>query len=163
MFSNHKSRPLKSITVLLCVCAIAVGAGFAAPVFADPSRDEVVSVVNELKAAWEALDMARLEALFDLEKNIEYYPAEMMKVHEGGEGIRTYLKDAVNRLSEVKLIIRGVRAEAFGDTAYAAFMWRFEYEWDGTPLISDGRTTLVLRKKEGRWKIIHYHESVPTQ
>lgn len=163
MFLNWCSRFLKSTVFLFCTVAMVAVGWSTASANANSSRGEISSLVNDLKTAWETLDLPRLEKLFDLGYDMEYYPTEMMKVGGGGEGIKAYFEDAVGHLSKVKLSVKSVKTDSFGDAAYAAFLYRFEYEWDGKPGASDGRITLVLRKKDGQWKVIHYHESVPMQ
>ncbi len=153
-----------TVRAVFLVCALSIiGVSWnVVQARAEAADAEIVAMVNELKAAWEKLDLASLERLFDLGYDMEYYPAEMMRVGGGG-GVRAYFKEAVDHLTSVKLTINKIKVDSLGDVAYAAFLWHFEYKWDGTAGAGDGRSTLVLRKRGGKWKIIHYHESVPVK
>jgi uncharacterized protein (TIGR02246 family) len=133
------------------------------PASADSADDEIKSMVDRFRQAWESLDLEGLESLFDLDYDIRYFPAEMMRAGDGKRGLREYLKNGVQHLSDVKLTVKDIKTDTFGEVAYAAYLWHFEYRWDGQPSAADGRNTMIFRKTDGGWKIIHYHESVPTQ
>lgn len=63
----------------------------------------------------------------------------------------------------VSMYVDIVDVSVLGDTAVAFALFRFEGEMtDGAaPFVAKGRTTFIFRRHDGRWKVIHYHESAP--
>lgn len=64
-------------------------------------------------------------------------------------------------LDRRRLDIKDVDIEVFGDTAIAVFEWEFHavLRESGSPLVTHGRETQVLRRRDGAWRTVHVHYS----
>jgi ketosteroid isomerase-like protein len=61
------------------------------------------------------------------------------------------------------MTVSDVSVDVIGDVAYAFCTFHFEGEISGNKHTADGRNTFILRRKNGAWKVIHYHDSSPLE
>ena len=72
---------------------------------------------------------------------------------------------AFANISDYDYSIEGLRVDLFGDAAVATFyltyrgMFVNDYSFEGSPVGSRARVTMVLARENGRWKIAHEHFS----
>jgi ketosteroid isomerase-like protein len=128
-------------------------------------RQQISAVLDQYSSSWTAMDFARLKGIWDAEyDNIIYIPEEAAQPVRGWAGIEAYFKNAATALERVKMMkVSEVSIDVFGDTAYAFCNFHFEGDLKRLPqtFIADGRNTFILRRKDGKWKVVHYHESRP--
>jgi ketosteroid isomerase-like protein len=64
------------------------------------------------------------------------------------------------RISNVKLDVRNVNVMMLGrDGAVVACQWKQTQDFEGNPESASGRMTLVFKKIDKDWKIVHLHTS----
>jgi ketosteroid isomerase-like protein len=81
-------------------------------------------------------------------------------VTRGWEQMRSNRQSSYAKLKDVKLEVRDVRVQMLGrDGAVVAFLWTQSQTYDGTPDTATGRTTLVFRRIDKQWKVVHAHIS----
>jgi len=76
--------------------------------------------------------------------------------------VKNFYGETMGRmLDRRRLDIKDVDIEVFGDTAIAVFEWEFHavLRESGSPLVTHGRETQVLRRRDGAWRIVHVHYS----
>jgi uncharacterized protein (TIGR02246 family) len=133
----------------------------------EPSADEkaVVDVIRRFARAFGNHDTEQFMAVWDHEygDRIVYQPEEIGTDVRGLDGIRAYFEhvpQVVRALREVKTI--DFRVELISDD-FALVHNRFwcRLALHKRPFTYDGqvRQSFVLRKRDGEWRVIHYHES----
>jgi ketosteroid isomerase-like protein len=126
------------------------------PAGIDPATAEAIAVVERFSTAIAAgrIDQAATDLapeLIVLESGgIEQSREEYLGGHAAADA--EFLKDA-------KVTLRHRRAQASGDLAWVASESRIETAKGAEPMRIDSTETMVLRRSEGGWKIVHIHWS----
>ena len=129
----------------------------------EQDRDQIAAVVEQYRRGFATLDIAALKAIWDQDYGqIIYIAQELAQPVWGWAGVEHYYQRVARLLERVRTMeVSDVSVDIVGDVAVAFLSFHFEGEVKGRPYIADGRVTLVLRRKSGTWKVIHYHESRP--
>lgn len=155
-------------TSLFCVAVAilslaAFGAGVDAA--ADDLRD-IQKVVETYERGWSTLSPGALAGMWDQgHKPIVYLAAEHEAPLLGWESVRDYYEAGPAALSEVtmQVLLEGLSIDILGDVAYAFFPFHFSatLKEGGRSIEANGHVTMVLHKRDGKWRVVHYHESSP--
>ena len=127
-----------------------------AEILVGPGAEAAVVVVDEFSAALQAADLARVEALLNPDVLVlesggaERSRAEYFLEHAGADA--AFLKGAT-----VKLLRRVARADA--DLAWVGSESEIHASRDGKALLLLSSETMVLRRADGAWRIVHIHWS----
>lgn len=124
---------------------------------------EVKQVIQRFARAFAQVDVAGLRAVWD-----EQYPVPVYQPEETLAPMLT--KDAVHGYFEhLPEVIRGVtdiqpidfKVDVLGEVAHAFSRARAKLLFVRSSDTLDGevRQTFILRKRDGAWRMIHYHES----
>lgn len=129
-----------------------------------PER-EVQRVIARFGRAFSApaVDVQGLVDLWDAEyPSPVYQPEELVTPARTWDEVRGYferLPAQITGMSDIRPL--DVRVDVFGDVAYA-----YARTWGSLgvvkrdePLEGEVRQTFVMRRRDGAWRIIHYHES----
>ena len=83
--------------------------------------------------------------------------------HDGAEAVREVWAKALAGLEPpLDYDFQQLHIEVDGDLAFARCLNRFGgMRADGAQVVNWLRSTFVLRRMEGRWKVVHEHVSVP--
>lgn len=83
--------------------------------------------------------------------------------HEGAEALRAvWTKSLAGFEPPLDYDYQQLHIEVGGDVAFARSLNRFGgTRTDGTQVVNWLRSTLTLRRIDGRWKVVHEHVSVP--
>ncbi|MQA81826.1 MAG: hypothetical protein GEV10_25710 [Streptosporangiales bacterium] len=133
----------------------------------EPSPEEkaVVAVIRCFAKAFATHDTDMFMSVWDQEygDRIVYQPEEIGTDVKGLDGVKAYfdhVPQVVRALRDVKTL--EFRAELLEDN-YALVHNRFwcRLALHKRPFVYDGqvRQSFVLRKRDGEWKVLHYHES----
>jgi ketosteroid isomerase-like protein len=131
----------------------------------EQDRQQIAAVIEQYRRAFIEIDMEVFKATWDQDyNNIIYVPQERAQPVRGWTELERYfdsVEGAFKRVTTMK--ISDVSVDVLGDVAYAFFTYHFEAEAKdrNEPFIVDGRNTLILHRKTGTWKVIHYHGSPP--
>jgi len=122
---------------------------------------KIAAIIEQYRRGFAALDAEVLKAIWDRgHDNLIYIALEAAEPVRGWTEIERYYEDATVFLGEVRaMTISDLSVEVFDNVAYAYCTFRFEGALEGKNHIARGRNTFVLIRKEGEWKVIHYHES----
>jgi ketosteroid isomerase-like protein len=64
------------------------------------------------------------------------------------------------RMTQVRMDRSNTFTKVNGTSAWATYQWDFSGTVDGQPMTSQGHTTLVMEKRNGKWLIVLNHTSV---
>jgi ketosteroid isomerase-like protein len=126
-------------------------------------EDEVRQAVAEFSRAFAAADAERLAAMWDEEfPNPVCQPEETLEPFLTHEGVRSYIQ----HIPEVIKGVTGIRpidfrVDVLGEVAvaYARAEATLQFARDDHSLEGEVRQSFVLRRRDGAWRLIHYHES----
>lgn len=129
--------------------------------------NDVPRGVTELYETWQqafrALDVGRLRSLWDerIEPPIylaEENPTALLSMNDIGEYLAAAPRvvEAVPRWEEIE---RAVSVTGHVATIYARTLVALKLHGVAKPLEGEVRTTHVVHERDGRWLLIHYHES----
>lgn len=157
---THHSAMLRSIVLLAAASAGLLG---ASPAPAEDRTDripeearEAVATVDRFLAALAAGEIERAAAELDPELvvleggNAEFSKEQYLSLHAKLDA--EFLKTAT-----VETGYRRARVE--GDLAWVASLTEVQSEHDGKPITIDGAESMVLKRGESGWRIVHIHWS----
>lgn len=123
---------------------------------------DVAAVVEQYRLGFATLDVETLNEIWDQSYgNIIYIPQESAHPLLGWAAVEHYYKRVASLLRAKMMTVSGLSVNVIGDVAYAFCTFHFEGELKGKNHAADGRNTFILHRKNGAWKVIHYHESGP--
>ena len=124
---------------------------------------QVEAAIREWWSALVARDVERLKSLWDQD-----YP-QLIYIAEENNGplrdwaaISSYYDNIADVLESMEGTIDNLVVDVIGDAAYAycSFLAKPRIKGFDRDMSFDGRNTFVLRKTGGRWRMVHYHESL---
>ena len=121
------------------------------------------AVIREWLSSCAAMDVERLKALWDQEyPQLIYVPEEHNDAMTDWAAISKYYDALPALVLSAEWSMDNLMVDVIGDVAYAYFTFLVKAKVKGIDhtLVGDARDTIILRKTGGRWKIIHYHESL---
>jgi ketosteroid isomerase-like protein len=132
---------------------------------ADKDRQEIAAIVDQYRQAFTVVDMDLFMATWDKSyESIIYVPQERAQPVRGWADLEQYFKGVEGAFERVTVMeVNDLSIDVLGDAAYAFFTYHFEAHFTHENGLSavDGRDTFILRRKNGAWKVIHYHGSPP--
>ena len=153
------NRWLGSILVAVVALGTISAAPQKTPVPPGPPEEEVIDTeISEMLGAWQIGD-------FTMMKN--YYADDVIVVSGVWEpalvGWAKYLQGFMRqreRVTSVRLDRSNSFIRVAGNFAWATYLWDFSAKVDGTPTDAHGQATLIFQKRDGRWLIVHNHNSI---
>lgn len=126
-----------------------------------PDEAEIRGIIEERVRAVGAKDIGGLLAhhapdvlTFDVLDPLQYYGADGVR-ERAGKWLSSYE-------GPVGYEVRGLSVEAGGGVAYCRYLYRVSGTLKGGGEVDMWvRATVCLRKADGRWLIVHEHQSVP--
>lgn len=126
----------------------------------EQDKQDVAGVIEQYRRGFATLDVATLTAMWDQSyDNIIYIPLEAAHPVRGWGAVEQYYNRVARLLRARVMTVSDLSVDVIGDVAYAFCTFHFEGEISGNKHTADGRNTFILRRKNGAWKVIHYHES----
>jgi ketosteroid isomerase-like protein len=128
----------------------------------EQDKRDVAAVIEQYRLGFATLDVETLNDIWDQGyENIIYIPLEAADPVRGWAAVEQYYNRVASLLRARVMTVSGLSVDVIGDVAYAFCTFHFEGEIKGKNHTADGRNTFILRRKNGAWKVIHYHESGP--
>ncbi|MBO0789717.1 MAG: nuclear transport factor 2 family protein [Ktedonobacteraceae bacterium] len=129
----------------------------------EQDRQQIAVVIEQYRQGFATMNVETLKAIWDQDyDNIIYIAQEAAQPIRDWAGVEHYYTRVAGLLERVSTMrVSDVSVEVLGDVALAFTIFRFEGELKGQSHVADGRVTFLLRRKNGTWKVIHYHESRP--
>ena len=152
--------------LLIAAMAVMVGAGviaFSLDENVSAQTDEVKAVTDVLTREAVAVEKGDLAALDKIWAN-----SEDVTVFESGHANygwtdyrNTHLAPELTEFKNTKYAFSDLKVKVEGKTAWATFKYSLAAEMGTRKIESGGLGTAVLEKREGKWRIVHWHSSAP--
>lgn len=164
------ARPFFSVVLLLALSLALAGPAHAQkkkqpdkpdnPINSLPDEQRIDYAIGQMLAAWQLGDTT----------NMHKYYTDDVSVVAG-----TWTPPAIGwtnyvaayqlqraRMQQVRLERSNtlIRLAPGGTVAWACYQWDFSADVDGSPMVAQGQTTLILEKKNDAWVIVHNHTSL---
>ena len=127
----------------------------------------ITDVVEQYRRGFAALEPDVLVGLWDPAfSGIVYVAQEKSEPLRGWAAVEAYyraLPHVIPVAAAEEMRVTDLSVEVFGDVALAFAKFHFvgQRRDGGGEFTADGRVTFVLRRTEGQWRVVHYHESAP--
>lgn len=129
----------------------------------EQDRQHIAAIIEHYRHGFATMNVEELKAIWDQDYDqIIYIAQEMAQPIRGWPGVEHYYQHIGRFLEHIKTMeVSNVLADVLGDVASVFLSFHFEGEIKGQPHIANGRVTFLLHRKNGAWKVIHFHESRP--
>jgi ketosteroid isomerase-like protein len=125
---------------------------------ADPAKD-VRAVFDRLVEGIKQADAAKVMSVYEKSDRILFFNNNGTATN-GWENMRANREASYGKVKNVSLEVTGVRVEMLGaDAAYLTCKWSQQQENNGKLETASGRMTLVFKKINKEWKVVHLHTS----
>jgi ketosteroid isomerase-like protein len=146
------------------VIAIIVGvAGLAFYQNVSAQTDEVKAVADLLMleaVAVEKGDLTALDRIWANDESVSVF--ESGHANYGWNDYRnTHLAPELKEFKNTKYAFSDLKVKVDGKTAWATFKYTLSADLGTRHIDSGGLATAVLEKREGKWRIVHWHSSAP--
>jgi uncharacterized protein (TIGR02246 family) len=124
---------------------------------------DVMDVVRRFSQTFDTLDVDQFIKLWANEASlIVYQPEELLSPIYDLKSLRAYfanLANVIRGFRDTKVI--DLRIDVTGDTAtvFVRFWTRIAFAREAKVLDGQIRQTFLLRRRDDRWRLVHYHES----
>ncbi|MBK7934479.1 MAG: nuclear transport factor 2 family protein [Acidobacteria bacterium] len=152
--------------LLMAALAVLIGAGaiaFSLNETVSAQTDEVKAVTDVMTREALAIEQGDLAALDKIWAN-----SDDVTVFESGHANygwtdyrNTHLAPELKEFKNTKYSFSDMKIKVDGKTAWATFKYSLASEMGTRKVESGGLGTVVLEKREGKWRIVHWHSSAP--
>ena len=152
--------------LLIAAMAVVVGTGaiaFSLDESVSAQTDEVKAVLDVLTREAVAVEKGDLAALDKIWANTEDVSVfESGYANYGWNDYRnTHLAPELKEFKNTKYAFSDLKVKVDGKTAWATFKYTLAAEMGTRKVESGGLGTAVLEKRDGKWRIVHWHSSAP--
>lgn len=151
---------------LIAALALVIGAGVISLNWSESvsgQNDEVKAVTDVLTseaAAVEKGDLAALDMLWANDESVTVF--ESGHANYGWNDYRnSHLAPELKAFKNTKYAFSDLKMKVDGKTAWATFKYTLAAEMGTRRVESGGLGTAVLEKRDGKWRIVHWHSSSP--
>lgn len=152
--------------LLIAALAVLIGSGavaFSLNESVSAQTDEVKAVTDVMTREALAVEQGDLAALDKIWANSEDVTVfESGHANYGWNDYRnTHLAPELKEFKNTKYSFSDMKVKVDGKTAWATFKYSLAAEMGTRKIESGGLGTAVLEKREGKWRIVHWHSSAP--
>ena len=157
---NHFQKTLGAAVVITIIASVA-GLGFYRTVSAQTDERKAVADLLMLEAtAIEKGDLAALDGIWANDESVTVF--ESGHANYGWNDYRnTHLAPELKEFKNTKYAFSDLKVKVDGKTAWATFKYTLSADMGTRHIDSGGLGTAVLEKREGKWRIVHWHSSAP--
>ncbi|QQG48586.1 MAG: nuclear transport factor 2 family protein [archaeon] len=129
------------------------------------SKKEVAAVIRAFFEAGKNKDIPSLPTFHSDFESFTKFDENPPYTRQNSEEAFMYEQAAFANISDYEYQIDALRIDLFGDTSVATFylmykgMFVNDYSFEGSPVSSKARVTMVLRRGPQGWRIAHEHFS----
>jgi len=160
---NMKLNFHRSLIVALAFVIVAgvAGVGFYRSVSAQTGAVKAVTdVLTQEAAAVEKGDLAALDKIWANSEEVTVF--ESGHANYGWNDYRnTHLAPELKAFKNTKYAFSDMKVKVDGKTAWATFKYTLAADMGARKVESGGLGTAILEKREGKWRIVHWHSSAP--
>jgi calcium/calmodulin-dependent protein kinase (CaM kinase) II len=125
----------------------------------EPREQELLDLTRRLLDAIAGADWKTYEELCDPSLTC-FEPEAAGQQVEGLEFHRFYFR--IGRAGEAQVTMVSPRVRIMGDAAVVSYVRLVQRPDPGGPLTRSFEETRMWQRRDGRWKHVHFHRSVPT-
>lgn len=156
----------KKATLIFGLMFLFLAAGFVAVSFNSPVSgqiDEVKAVTDVLTREAQAVEKGDLAALDKIWANDESVTVfESGHANYGWADYRnSHLAPELKEFKNTKYAFSDLKVKVDGKTAWATFKYTLAADIGTRNIQSGGLGTAILEKRDGNWRIVHWHSSAP--
>ena len=130
----------------------------------DKELSEIRSVLEQYELARESEDFATIKQIWASDEDIELFGTDGDEQLVGFEAILKAMKTQFDELESILINIsdQNIKINKAGNTAWFSQILDYNYIYMDENMSYEGiRFTGVLEKREGKWKLVQGHLSVP--
>ncbi len=148
-----------SIAAVLTIVAAVFGLNEKALGQSDEVKT-VTDVLTQEAAAVEKGDLAALDKIWANDESVTVF--ESGHANYGWNDYRnTHLAPELKEFKNTKYTFTDMKVKVDGKTAWATFKYSLAADMGTRRVESGGLGTAVLEKRDGKWRIVHWHSSAP--
>lgn len=152
------TRPYSTAGLMVLGLALLASPADAQQRGPDPAVAEVRAVVASVGAGMEAGDFDALDQLFVSDRGLHII--EGAGVNHGWADYRdNHLKPELEGFRNFSYQWHSIEPQVSGETAFAAFRYDLSAETERGEIEIEGRGSIVLERRDGRWMVVHLHTS----
>lgn len=122
------------------------------------ASDEVRTVIEAVNLGMQAGDWASLDTLFSESRGLHII--EGAGVNHGWADYRdNHLAPELESFDDFSYRWFAIEPVVDGDASWAAFRYELSANSSSGAVEVEGRGTIVLQRREGRWRVVHLHTS----
>lgn len=161
MTKGMRIRKKTATTLALSLTAIIVGITSSTDIRAQSTEVQAVTnVIKQEAAAVESGDLAALDRLWANTEDVTVF--ESGYANYGWDDYRNHhLAPELKEFKNTKYSFTDLKVKVDGKTAWAIFKYSLAAEIGTRKVESGGLGTVVLEKRDGKWRIVHWHSSAP--
>ena len=152
---------ISKVSILTVALGFVFGVYTFSPAFAQ--TDEIKAVTDVLTreaAAVEKGDLTALDKLWANDESVTVF--ESGHANYGWNDYRnTHLAPELKEFKNTKYAFSDMKVKVDGKTAWATFKYTLAADMGTRKIESGGLGTAVLEKRDGKWRIVHWHSSAP--
>ena len=148
-------------TPLLAAAFVLAVFGSGSGAFAQTSDERaVIDVLTREAMAVEKSDLAALDKLWANDEKVTVF--ESGHANYGWNDYRNnHLAPELKEFKNTRYSFSDLKVRVDGKTAWATFKYSLAAELGTRKIESGGLGTAVLEKRQGQWRIVHWHSSAP--
>lgn len=156
---NHFQRAARALVITIVVGMVSLAVYRS--VLAQTDEVKAVSDLLMLEAvAVEKGDLAALDKIWANDESVSVF--ESGHANYGWNDYRnTHLAPELKEFKNTKYAFSDLKVKVDGKTAWATFKYTLSADLGTRRIDSGGLATAVLEKREGKWRIVHWHSSAP--
>ena len=150
-----------TILIFATVGVAVLGMNLFSNVFAQSNEIKAVTeVLTQEAQAVEKGDLAALDKLWANDESVTVF--ESGHANYGWKDYReNHLAPELKEFKNTKYTFSDLKVKVAGKTAWATFKYTLSAEIEARKIVSGGLATAILEKREGKWRIVHWHSSSP--
>lgn len=157
---------MKTQLLFVIAAALTVTAGCGQRVDVAAEKAKVKSVVDQFEQFWETEDVGLLSQIMAHDTDMVNSGTDAAEYFVGWEAFKASVEQMLPALDKVKINVKeqSIKVHSSGQVAWFAQVWDWDLEVEGQPMHSEGqRLSGVLEKRNGKWVIVQFHNSVPVR
>ena len=161
MTGEIKRRKFTAAALALAVFAAIAGFNFYANVSAQTAEEKAVrDLLMREAAAVEKGDLAALDKIWANSEDVTVF--ESGHANYGWTDYRNnHLAPELKEFKNTKYSFSDLKVKVDGRTAWTTFKYALVADIGARNIQSGGFATAILEKRDGEWRIVHWHSSAP--
>ena len=156
---NRINKYRNQITTIVALAALLALVGLPATA-QDNNEKAVRDVLIQSATAFEKNDMAAMEKLWLNDESVTVF--ESGHANYGWADYRDHhLGPEMKEMKNTKYTLSDMKVKVSGNTAWATFKYAISADIGTRHVEAAGLGTAVLEKRDGNWRIVHWHSSAP--